>query len=1027
MSNNKYHKGSEWRKWDLHIHTPASFHWHGQRFSSNPYDAENAPLVDAMINALNQAEPEVFALMDYWTFNGWFALKYRLSQPDAPVLNKTVFPGIELRLVAPMEGRLNAHVIFSNEIDDQVLNDFKAELKVALIDRSLSEHSLIDLARRAGTDRIEVNGFKKSEVDNDDSIALRCGSTIAEITCESYKKALLSVPDDMALGFMPFSTNDGLASVKWQEHYAYVLELFKTSPIFETRDLNLWAAFAGKETDGNKSWIKNFQYALGNTPRLAVSGSDAHQFIGVQGDNNRRGYGDYPSGKITWIKANPTFEGLQQVIREPAKRSFIGEIPPKVRLVQENRSLFIDKLFITKDAVSSYDENWLDGTELTLSHDLVAIIGNKGSGKSALADIIAFLGDSKQSQHFSFLQRNRFKGKTGVPAKHFNAKLLWGDEEFLEKNLDGEVETENVELVKYIPQGHFEELCNAHVLGESDAFERELRSVIFSHADDVTRSGTYDFGQLIKLQESPLLSQIHELRSSLHGINLEIASIEEQMTSENRKAIEESLTHKERLLQEHSRTKPEEVPEPTSVLTEEQQAISTQLKDISSEIEDITSQQESNRTELYKFTLKKRAYQNIIQGIETVKRTYSLFKKDSLSDVEALNIDMENLISFGINEKELKEIEDGISKKIKEIETLNSAIEASKIALISKKEPLSNQLNGPQRDYQSYLELLRAWTEKHNEVVGSKDTPESIENLKHRIEQLDQLPEKRAELQVQRMGITEQIFDKLEAQRLNRELLFKPVQELIQNNDLIRNDYKLQFKAEINSTPEIIDNKLFRLIKRDTGEFRGENEGLILLKGMMDRFDISYKESLLDFVKDLNSKLDKASSLPGVKSLLRKGSKANEVYDFVFGLEYLEPRYTLMFQGAHIEQLSPGQRGSLLLIFYLLVDKGNMPIILDQPEENLDNETVVSLLVPVLTEAKQKRQIIMVTHNPNLAVVCDAEQIIYCEFDRADNHNIKYVAGAIESSHINNKVVDILEGTIRAFNNRRIKYIQNKT
>ena len=72
-----------------------------------------------MINALNQAEPEVFALMDYWTFDGWFALKHRLDQPDAPVLNKTVFPGIELRLMSPMKSRLNAHVLFSDKISDQ--------------------------------------------------------------------------------------------------------------------------------------------------------------------------------------------------------------------------------------------------------------------------------------------------------------------------------------------------------------------------------------------------------------------------------------------------------------------------------------------------------------------------------------------------------------------------------------------------------------------------------------------------------------------------------------------------------------------------------------------------------------------------------------------------------------------------------------------------------------------------------------------------------------------------------------------
>lgn len=130
----------------------------------------------------------------------------------------------------------------------------------------------------------------------------------------------------------------------------------------------------------------------------------------------------------------------------------------------------------------------------------------------------------------------------------------------------------------------------------------------------------------------------------------------------------------------------------------------------------------------------------------------------------------------------------------------------------------------------------------------------------------------------------------------------------------------------------------------------------------------------------------------------------------------------MKFQDAQIEQLSPGQRGALLLIFYLLVDKGNMPIILDQPEENLDNETIVSLLVPVLTEAKLKRQIIMVTHNPNLAVVCDAEQIIHCEFERKNGHKISYTSGSIESSEVNKKIVDILEGTMPAFNNRKLKY-----
>ena len=64
----------------------------------------------------------------------------------------------------------------------------------------------------------------------------------------------------------------------------------------------------------------------------------------------------------------------------------------------------------------------------------------------------------------------------------------------------------------------------------------------------------------------------------------------------------------------------------------------------------------------------------------------------------------------------------------------------------------------------------------------------------------------------------------------------------------------------------------------------------------------------------------------------------------------------------------------------------------------------------------------MVTHNPNLAVVCDAEQIIYSAFDRKHASKIDYVSGSIENPVINKHVVNVLEGTKPAFNNRRIKY-----
>ena len=117
-------------------------------------------------------------------------------------------------------------------------------------------------------------------------------------------------------------------------------------------------------------------------------------------------------------------------------------------------------------------------------------------------------------------------------------------------------------------------------------------------------------------------------------------------------------------------------------------------------------------------------------------------------------------------------------------------------------------------------------------------------------------------------------------------------------------------------------------------------------------------------------------------SQVGKGKTVAELYRWLYGLGYLSPRYLLRWDGKDVEQLSPGERGTLLLIFYLLVDDSDLPLIIDQPEANLDNVTVAEKLVDCIREARSKRQVIIVTHNPNLAVVCDADQIIHATLDR---------------------------------------------
>lgn len=1024
MSNRKNLRGSIWSQWDLHIHTPASFHWNGEKFNGDK--EHDNKLIDEMIHALNNAEPEVFAIMDYWTFDGWFKLQNRLKEPESPKLEKTVFPGIELRLVAPMNGRLNAHVIFSNEIEKQILDDFKSALQIAIIDRPLSDSALIHLARQTGEDKLRKHGFQKNDTDNEEDKAIKAGSTIAEITMESYKQAISKVPNNQAIGFMPFDTNDGLDDIKWADHYAYTMTLFQSSPIFETRDFDKRCAFVGEKTDKNSKYFNNFQGALKNIPRLAVSGSDAHCFVGEAGNDDKRGYGDFPSNKKTWIKAEPTFKGLQQAILEPAKRSYIGEKPPKINEIELNKTFYIDSVEIKKTGTKSVGQ-WLDGCNIPLNPDLTAIIGNKGSGKSALADVIAMLGNSKQSKHFSFLKKDRFFGKSGEPANQFTGILTWHDGGKETRILSELSPEEKTERVRYIPQGYFEELCNEHTSGESNAFERELRSVIFSHTSEDMRLDALDFEQLIEKQEQSLRNRLSEYRKDLAKINEEIVGIEAQLQPIELKKLTEALQLKNTQIEEHKKLKPDEVIKPEIALDTTQQKIADDLDEVNRQIQSRQERQKTIASANTVLAKQKQAIFNIQERLSLLQRSFEQLEQESTDDLTLLELSWNDIAVLDIRISALDSKKEVISSKQLEFKTESERVAGEINELTGKQKTYTAQLDAPQRQYEAYQRQLTEWTQKLDALTGSPTEPETKIGLETRIQQIEQLPLELEKLRERRLQLSKDIFDTLNAQREEREKLFKPVQDLIQDNSLIRDDYKLQFQATLSASSDAIANQLFGLIKQTSGEFRGQDEALTVIRTLFDAYDLNDKEGGTGFISNLFEKIETASKgnnekAVGISNILKKDQTANAVYDLIFGLEFLEPRYSLVFQDTQIEQLSPGQRGALLLIFYLLVDKGQLPIILDQPEENLDNETVFRLLVPVLSEAKKKRQIIMVTHNPNLAVVCDAEQIIYANFSRSDNFTISYQAGAIENDEINKRVVTVLEGTKPAFDNRSGKY-----
>ena len=88
---------------------------------------------------------------------------------------------------------------------------------------------------------------------------------------------------------------------------------------------------------------------------------------------------------------------------------------------------------------------------------------------------------------------------------------------------------------------------------------------------------------------------------------------------------------------------------------------------------------------------------------------------------------------------------------------------------------------------------------------------------------------------------------------------------------------------------------------------------------------------------------------------------------------------------------------------------------------------IPELLVPCIKKVKKRRQLIIVTHNPNIAVVCDAEQIIHAKIDKTMKCKVSYTTGSIENPDINQKIVAVLEGTLPAFNKRDSAYDVTRT
>ncbi len=180
--------------------------------------------------------------------------------------------------------------------------------------------------------------------------------------------------------------------------------------------------------------------------------------------------------------------------------------------------------------------------------------------------------------------------------------------------------------------------------------------------------------------------------------------------------------------------------------------------------------------------------------------------------------------------------------------------------------------------------------------------------------------------------------------------------------------------------------------------------------------------------QEISDKLAKfiQTNFESKKAILSKGYSEPDLYKWLYSTKHIGVRYELLWDGEPLAQLSPGGRGLVLLSLYLLSENSDTrPLIIDQPEENLDPRTIFNDLIPNFRRAAESRQIIIVTHNANLVVNADSDQVIVADAKRSDPRSlpqISYSAGGIEDAHVRDNICKILEGGPDAFLMRSNRY-----
>ena len=875
-----YARGSEWRKWDLHIHTASS------------YDAYKGDDSDKLLaKAVCENELAAIAITDHFIID-----KDRITNIRGLLPSTTIFPGVELRTD---KGDTNIHVIliFSDQIDLNTLSE-------------------------------DFNVFKRDakNPDNNDKIYWDYNDICA---FAQKHNALISIHAGSKDKGVDTQISNALPI-----NQAVKEEFAKTVSIFEV----------GKEKDIDD--YKKYVFPDIKSTKPLIICSDSH---------DPRNY--HPAHQL-WIKSDPTFNGLKQIIYEPDERVCISDYRPQEKAPYH----IIDSISISDDLFQK--------DEIVFNKNLTCIIGGKSTGKSILLHNLARAIDPDQvseNSDISLGRRKTDKDKKALTLEIESSKLdvKWGNGK----------SGENQSII-YIPQSYLNRLADSSQ--ETTRIDELVERVLLKRTDTD--------GNKLQKQKDALIQSLNDKKTENTNTVLEIVRLNES------------------------------------------------IKQLKSQISELG-------------------------GRDSVEKEIHRLKTERDAIAKELNITEEDIKKYDqavstITAKEA--FVEEISKEIKSISSLSSVVQSS-IDLSSFSKETEEQIEAIVQKIIG--EANRTWNVQKEQLIAFLS-----EKLK--------IAEKEC---VAALATRDSLKGKIESSNHIKELAQKisdeeaVLQTIISKEKVLNDEQEKQDIAISNISSSCVD---FKKYYEDYACYISENantddSGLtyeVLIPLRVDDFLNKWRElfrennpqnrKLIDtetfsdsaFTKELLAEIIK-KDLSGELTTLKAGENTENTLRSIL-TDWYNIKYVVKMGDDSVNVMSPGKKALVLLQLLIDLDETDCPILIDQPEDDLDNRSIFEQLIPFIKKKKAVRQIIVVTHNANIVIGADAEEVIIANQNGTDSPNkdsvhFSYRSGSIENDYpllkengsvedgilakqgIQQHICDILEGGEKAFEKRKNKYNLN--